>query len=388
VGAKAVVFGLLVSGCGRFGFDPPSTPPPDDPDASPVTPTIQCGSPARFEVNAAQVDAFAAAPLPNGFAIFTINPTGVGSAWSYEWGASGLAPTAQNIDLGTNISTTLAATSIGTDLLFASVVGPTTPTGTRMTPLGPAMAKRGTPVTHAEIGGMTAIAKSGTKDEIAFVSVDDTTLQVDARHLTTLGPNSDAAKKIVDPAERAGAVTIASAHTGYIVTWQAAMPSPNEVHAVLVDDNFNVVAGPIAAVSSTFDPIRPRIAWASASNRYLFAWHVKNVTNDDEIWVQLRDDQLAPITTPLTISPKSYDPQIATDGTDFWVTWRSYASNPEVLETSKITSTGGVIPKTTVISSGGTPKVWATVERAGQAVLVWVEEGGAGPALWLNAMCP
>jgi hypothetical protein len=48
--------------------------------------------------------------------------------------------------------------------------------------------------------------------------------------------------------------------------------------------------------------------------------------------------------------------------------------------------TGTVMPKTTVTTSGGTPRPWTMLERAGQA-LAWTEAGGTGPDRWLDAMC-
>jgi hypothetical protein len=221
--------------------------------------------------------------------------------------------------------------------------------------------------------------------ELVYISSQGSR-QVDARKLSTLGTGTGNPSVVADATHRAGDVGIAATASGWIATWVGAAGSPNTVEVVVLDSNLAVTAGPFSGNPTTYDPARLRVSWAKDANVYIAIWHAKNNTNDDDIWIQLFDNALHPIGMATIIANFSYAPSVATDGSSFWVVWNNYKLN--ALETVRISGTGDVSARTTVMDSGGNPRQWALFERAGQVVLVWTEVGGSGGDLYLSAVCP
>jgi hypothetical protein len=382
---------LLIASCGRWGF---SQQPPaiDDAtpavDATPLQNALVCGQPQRFQIGAAGIDQLTATPTHAGYSLFTVDTTGNLAGWSYEWQEAGLVAAAENVALDSDVATTVGATDVGSDLVVAAIHGASSATGTNVYPLAGDLTNRGPTAVHTEISGDTMpIAKSGVGNGLALVTVD-AGFVVSARAITTFGEYAGNPVQVVDGTLRAGSISIEPAGTGYVMTWTEALSTPNALRIALLDASFAVVAGPFTQNTTGFDPARPHVVWASTSNVYLTAWHEKNVGGDDDVFIQLRDHDLNPITPATIIANFSHTPVIATDGTDFWVAWRTYTTMPDHLEAAHLTPTGTLTPRSVTSTSGATPKHYTMLERNGQAVMVYTETGGSGPDLWLDALCP
>jgi hypothetical protein len=151
--------------------------------------------------------------------------------------------------------------------------------------------------------------------------------------------------------------------------------------------DLGLVAGPVSVQSDADEnAIRGSVAWLPGADRYLVAWYEKAGTGDD-VWFQVLDGELAPVTPARRLAEDGVRPQIGTDGEQFFVAWQNIGVDPAVLSAAAIAPDGAVTPRE-VPSSGGEALGHAFVERNGQAVLVWSEAGGDGPDLWLDPMCP
>jgi hypothetical protein len=194
-------------------------------------------------------------------------------------------------------------------------------------------------------------------------------------------------REVVDPAEEASSVRLAPARDGYVLSWASTAATGTRTRVALLDRNLEVAAGPASVPAELSQSVvRGSVVWLPAANRYLAAWFVK-VSDGDDVWYQILDDGLAPITPAARLAQGGVKPQVGTDGEHFFVAWRSTSTDPDTLAAAVIDARGNVTPHE-VTGAGGTPRGYSFVERNGQAVLVWSETGGDGPDLWLAPICP
>jgi hypothetical protein len=364
---------------------PDATSPTPDTPATPDAPgenLIACNQPERFQVGTTGVMTMAAVPTSSGFAVFTVDEANALRGWAFQWQGTSLVADAQNVALDTGATGTIGGVASGADLVLASVEGVPDVTGTKLYPLDGSLGLRAPATTQPMIAGEVPLAKHASTNDI--VMIDDATALV-VHRVTPLGAVSGMVQ-IADVAEDPSSSMMAPAQTGYVASWVTGMPSPNRGRVQLLDANLAVVAGPVTIGTTTFDVIRPRVAWAPGSNTYLVTWFEKTPTDDDDVWFQLFDQSLAPITPATLLATYGYGATVVTDGTGFWVAWLAYTSQPESLLTARIAA-DGMVTQRQVAGSGGVPVLWDVVTRAGQPVLIWAEAGGSGPDLWLAAMC-
>jgi hypothetical protein len=366
-----------VTACGRFGFD--ETEPPPDPDAPPsFNTTIACDAPERFQVGASDASAMRAIATSSGFAIVTVDGVDNLAGHALEWTPTALALTAANISIDTTATDTIGAASYGGDVLVAA----STTTGTALHPRTNQLASDGAPATMATIAADHSLAADGIGFAHVFANAGGWDVaRVDA------GGALGAATPLIPSAEVAGEVSIVPASDGFATIFAAASGSPNGIRVALHDKSFALARGPVTANDPGFDPGHPRGAWAATSRVFLLTWYEKNVTDGDDIWFRLYDADLVPITVATKVGLDGVDPEVASDGTDFYITWLDIADAAEELRAVRVTPTG-VTTMLTVKSSGGAPVQYAMLSRNDQAVLAWIEAGGSGPDLWVAAMCP
>jgi hypothetical protein len=385
-------FGILaLVGCGRFGFEGGATGAPDGSpagDGAIANPrTLACGEPLRFATNANGLTALAAAPTAAGFVIAAIDAGQQLEGWSYAWKDAALEPTAEHVVLGGD-ARTVGATGAGDDAIVVSVFGAAAPLGTTLYPIGDAFARRGPEVARGEIAGDAPVAASGDDSgerAVALLTIDPLTAQVDVRAVSALGATLGPPTKVVDTTENASSVVLAPAGTGYLATWISRAQSPNSSRLALLDPAFGVVAGPVTVNATAFDATLGQAAWAASAGRYLITWYEKNDGGGDDVWFQLRGENLEPIAPAVVLATNAYAPAVASDGAAFWIAYRETAE-PQRLAAARVAADGTVAPRA-VSHSGGAPSAWGLVTRAGQSVLVWSEQGGSGPDLYLDPFC-
>ncbi len=378
---NVVLIGLLMavaSGCGRYGFEADDNATPDA-DATPRL--LTCGLAPKFAIGTTTLKDFAAVPTSNGFALFSIDNSNELRGWSYAWNGDAL----QHVIDGAivqNVTGAFGADAIGDDIVVTAVTN--TPTATSYHLLDANLARRAAPVTAVgRVVGAWPISRAGTTDELASVRYetnDVAVYNIDARSgadgtMRMLGAAPDA------PSE----LSITSAGTGYAVAWVDTAATPNLTRLALLDKAFNVIKGPIVISAGTaFDTIRPRIRWAPLSNTYGVTWFEKTPTGDDDVYAAVFDDQLAPKFAPVKLQTSAVRPKIATDGTAFWIGYVNAGLNS--MDVARLTVDGSVVVRSAA-SGGGAPKAFGMVERAGQPVLVTVEESG-GSQLYFDPLCP
>jgi hypothetical protein len=378
----------MVAACGRGGFGDEvmdaavGTTDGSSIDAPPQA--LACGSPTRFQLGAASLNALSAASLTNGYAIMTTDSSGALRGWAFAFNGSQLVATAQNVALDSGATGVLGAASYGNTLMLTSEVGTPSATGTTVYALDPTMKALATPSARSgQFAATHPIAASGVDGTFAFVTMDSTTGEADAHVLAADGTDSGAPVKIVAGAAVPNNLAIATAPSGYAVAYSSAAGSPRQVTLQLHDASFNTVGGPVAVDSAAGDEYMPSIA--SAGNALLVTWHAKDATGDDEVWIAIYDSALTPLVTAKSIATFSNDATLASDGTGFWLTWNTYKPANH-LAGAHVAVDGTVTPRP-VAGTSGTPGKWTLIARDTQPVLVWTEVGGSGPDLYLDPMC-
>lgn len=359
---------LAIASCGRYGFSDQ---------------VLVCGQSARFQVGAAGLTAISATEIPSGFAIFTAGPAGAIAGWTYEFTQGSLLAGAQNVPVATSQTGAIGvAANLDQVLLVAAYGMPAT--GTLTYPLPDTLAAHGTGTQRAgQLATTVPIAVSG--DGFAFAT-QSATNEIDARFVTTTGIDTTAPVKVVDAVQRASDVSLIATATGFAVSYSAHGVNPNASRIELLDANLAVVAPPVTTNNTAYGAFHVRSAWASGSNTYMVVWTEKDVTGDDDVWFQILDANLAPVTPPTVIARKSGSPAIVADNAGFWLAWKNYSTMPSFIDAAYVAPDGTIVPHP-LSNSGGAPAVWAIVERLGQPVLVWGETGGTGPDLHFDALC-
>ena len=104
--------------------------------------------------------------------------------------------------------------------------------------------------------------------------------------MDTSGADASSPVAIVLGGDKASEPAIIATPHGHALSYVAAASSPNEARLELLDASFNVVAGPVVASNSGFDPEHAKVSHATASDTYLVTWMEKNATTDT-VWIAL-----------------------------------------------------------------------------------------------------
>jgi hypothetical protein len=244
-------------------------------------------------------------------------------------------------------------------------------------------ASRGPTIEHTELAADVSLATSPS-GQLAFANVDVATQAVLVRRIDALGTYR--AAPVTVTTDVSTYAMLGPATPGFIAQWNVMQAGADPLMIALLDETFAIVAGPIQVNNNGTGqgPGRPRVVWAAESDTYLITWHEKNGV-DDDVWFQLRDGNLDPITVPAILGLHGIKSEVSTDGTAFWVSWKDLTTG--VLFAASISPTGVMTPRT-VTTSGGLPSQWTMLRSGTQPVLVWLETGGSGPDLWIDPLCP
>ena len=377
---KAIVLLLfsIVAACGRTGFDPAPGPGSSAaPDAASLD-HLTCGTPAQFSVGAT-TSHVRAATTPRGYNVFTVDDTGNASGFTYEFQAGTLVQKAGDVPLMTGATGPIGSVPLGDQSLLAVPYGRPTATGTALLPLDAQLAARAQPAKQdGWFGSFSSLAPAASGNVVFLGQLASG--EVDAKLVSPLGADEGAAHPVINAAEGVGMPTLVPAGPGWLVTWEADAPSPNEVRAEILDGQFAVTT-PATTMSfdMQFDSEIPRVAYSAASDSYVFAWIQKSATGD-QVWISLRDHTLAE--TQHRMLASGYAPAVVAGDADFLVVWE----NGPQLSGARVTADGKVT-LVSILGSGGKFAAWDLVVHNGQPAIAWVESGGTGPNLRLDPLC-
>jgi hypothetical protein len=163
------------------------------------------------------------------------------------------------------------------------------------------------------------------------------------------------------------------------------MPT-QELDAALLGDQ--LAAGPTQTINA--DPnnnsLVPAAGYSASAKKYLFAWAVKH--NGDSVLLRMRDEQLADAPGMLDFLEIGYAPKIAGGDKDFVVAWDNGTQQGGPPGAARVLPDGSVSVRGVTNTGGKAARyTWDLVVRNGQPVLIWAEQGGSGPDLWIDALC-
>lgn len=382
---RLVLIALLGASCGRFGFGdvPKSTGGGVDATTTPdALSLLACTGPTRFQTGAATVTMTATAGA-NGYSAFTVDGNGDLAGFGYTFDATALTTAAQDVAIDTNATGNLGAATNGSTVMLAAATGLPSSTGTKLYALADDMTNLAAPsLRDGELLATTPIVASPVDNGFALFTINGS--EMDANHVAPDGSDAGGLVAVVPSAEAPGYESVTPVPNGYAIGYASARSSPRQATLELVDaTTFAITAGPVAVDNAQYDEYDPVIA--AVGTTYLVAWHAKDVTDDDDIWFELRDASLAPIGMPQQIATFSHVPVVASDGTSFFLVWDDYKPSDHLAGVQVMTD--GTTTPISVLNTGGTPVGWAMATRGPQPVLVWIESGGTGPDLYLNPMC-
>ncbi|HEV7554012.1 MAG TPA: hypothetical protein VGO00_01090 [Kofleriaceae bacterium] len=393
---KLLFLAVLAGACGRFGFaseQPPgsttpdapddTTPPADGPPGS--TPYLTCGTPARFTV-AANPSTLSAITTSQGYDVLEVDAAGNVTGWTYAFsGSTGkLEPVATGVALATNATGPMGGAGTGANIICAGEYGRPSATGTSTGQLDDHLQPVGTPTLRdGSFINQGPIAQSAASGNYGLLVASGANL-VTGHVLTTAGGDTGTTNDVIPAADGASFVALTSGGAGYIATWTTSSTSPNAVRMAVLDDDLKIVKGPITTASPN-DALGPQVAWAKNANVYLLIWYEKNATNGDDIYYEIRDADLALVGTQVHARGGSYAATLASDGDGFVVAWDNYVP-ADHMEAVYVDATGATTGRT-VANTGGKPTQWMMTVRLGQPALVWLEDAGIGPNLYVDPVC-
>jgi hypothetical protein len=373
-------------GCGRIGFD--LLGGAASPDAAIDAPGIDaglCGTAIQGPIDTAGspagnwVTSMTAYPNAQGLVVSYLAPDGVVWASTYA-----MASTASQLVVDTQLvagpAGAIGVISSGSQLLLA---WPYQAGAVELLPFDSGtLSGTGAPVQLANLTQIDVpLAESGVDSSFALAASLPTG-QVNAIRISLTGSTGSPSNIAIVPAsEGATSISIATSSTGYLVTWVDNSPL-GSARAELLDSTFTVQQPPRTLYPASAQR-QVRAAWAPISNTYLFVW-----TNGGAVEALLTDGSLTPIGGPLALAAAGTAPQVATDGTNFWVAWSSYTAAPTGLGAAHVVTTGAFSTHA-IAGSGGTVIDKAFVTIAGGVYLTWVERSGsvATSDLWLVPSC-
>ncbi|HEU4734324.1 MAG TPA: hypothetical protein VFT22_40810 [Kofleriaceae bacterium] len=384
----ALLILALAAACGRGRFD--AVPAPDvavdsAPDAAP--PVLSCAAP-RFSIGDSS-KGFAAIGTPRGYDVFAIDGSGQVQGYSYAFDTTNRA-TAQLVaevsgkPVHPDASGPIGAVSVGDDVLVAAGYGQP-PAGTDLIPLASTLDPlSGGAQRPGAFGAAGSLARNGNG---TLVFASQPSLQtIDLRVVSALGADlagpppataSDGATDINNP-------SVLAVGAKLLVVWNAIL-SPSVVHAQLFDEQLAPLTAPLpVSPTQSSNTEFPRAAYAPSADRTLVAWHQK-AGGGDEVWFSLRNSTLGEVRSD-RLAAQGILPVIAAGDDDFLVVWQD-KSFPSKLSAARV-AMDGTVTHVSVSSTGGTAAGWDVVVRNGQPALVWAEAGGTGPNLWIDPLCP
>jgi hypothetical protein len=394
---------LPLAAC-RFGFDPVGAKPadagPDTPPAVPPPAVLPCGAPAQFSAAGVTgagagsgsgsgssalpaLTAVAATATTDGYAVLAVDSAGAVHGFSYAFDGSLLGQRAADAPVFSGATGTVGAIAAGNGILAAIAYGRPDSVGTDLVPLDTQLASLGTPQRYGAWYTLDSAIAAGSGGALVFLggqSNDD----VMAKRVSPTGIDLGPSRKVIDGTEGISVATIMPAGARFLVTWEATTPSPNQVRAEVIDDVASVVV-PATTINTgaMFDGDSPHAGYAAAADRYLFAWSFKNATSGDELWVSLRDGQLAELSA-IRLSTHGVLPRVAAGKDDFLLAWKDTNTTSEIAA-ARVRFDGSVVPL--VVSGNGNKALgWDLATRAGQPALIWIESS-ATPGLWLDPLC-
>lgn len=391
--AMAIVDAVLAAGCGRLGFTDTvtaddATDAASDSDTNTGTPQLSCSGPARFDVSVETVtNGMTAIATATGYAVFGVDANGGLTGSSYEFsGSTTLAQTKQTTALDATATGPLGAVGVNTagNLLLAEQVGLPTATGTKLVPLDMQLAAMGPGTSRGDSYiGLGPVAQSPTGDVVYFAA--NGANSISAHAVTSLGVDTGTVVEVIPSAEASGFQEISGGGgASYLATWTNAAATPIRGRMVLLDNNFAPTV-PAITTGGPGDVLMPHAVWAKNKSVYLFIWYEKNVTDGDDIYFEIRDPSLNLIGTQKLAKASAFQAVAASDGDGFLVVWDNYVP-ADHLEAVYIDATGAMTTRS-VFQTGGKPAKWAMTQRLGQPALVWVENGGSGPNLYIDPVC-
>ncbi len=376
---------LITLGACRMGFDDlESRPGPTGDDQgsdAAANPKVSCAGPQRFVVGT-ELSGIAASATDTGFAVATVDASGHLKGWSYDLDTSTgtLSANAQSVMIADKANGIVGIATNGAELMIAAQLSSG---GTTLYPLTKGFTPSSAPSARpTEFAGPVPIAASG--GTFAYISqLGDSSIAIhgiDAQGKDTV----EHALTITD--DMAYSPTIVPGPNGYAVVF-GGYKIDGGAEIALYDPALGTLVAPQKIEPNpSYYAEQPVIAYGEVSGEFLVSWHIKDAANNDVIYARLLGADFTPIGDPFLIEANANNATIATDGTDFYLSYLVYTGNLSAMAASKITASGEVHP-VTITGNGGQPSEWAFVERAAQTVLVWREVGGSGPDLYFDPMC-
>jgi predicted small lipoprotein YifL len=379
-----------LAACGRAGFD--ELPPPADvaPDAPP--PVLSCDAAPRF-MSGTTTTRLAATSTQDGYLVLSLDGNGQITGSSFQFSATDpmhpLTQATASVPIMSDANS-VAAFAIGGSLFASVPFGKTSLTGTKFVSLDPQLMTVGTPTMSDGWYSGAAMLARGTASNFALLAQSLSTGEVDvglfAADSTQLIPTQPVIQGSPLPANP---TIISATQPGgtarFLVSWNAP-GSPDAIHAQVLDDQL-IPRTAVTKISAdpTFGSQNPRAAYAPGADRYLFAWSEKVGSGMDQVWLSLRDGNLAEVVPPIKIAAQGVLPVIAAGDDSFLVVWQD-GGDPYRLGAARVAKDGTNMALG-IPTTGGTTAGWDLVVHDGQPALVWVEANGTGPNLWLDPLC-
>jgi hypothetical protein len=386
---------LPLTAC-RFDFDPVAARPGDAAPDAPPLPVLPCGAPSQFAIAApggsstgsgsgagpVTLSAIAATATAAGYALLLVDSLGDVHGFSYAFDGPQLAPRTANAPVSSSATGTVAAVDTPDGVLAAIEYGRPDALGTALVPLDAQLAPRGSAQKNAAWYGLDGTLAHGPDGALAFVGAQSSGGAA-AKRLTSSGADLGVGHLVVDASEGVSGATITAAGAGFVVTWTSTPPSPNLVRAEILDAQLSVTVPPTTInPGALFDGNTPHADYAPSADRYLFAWSFKT-SSSDELWVSLRDGQLAE-QRAVRLSTHGVQPRVVAGKDDFLVAWRD-TNTTTWIAAARVRFDGSVVPLV-VSGNGGQALGWDLTARAGQPALIWIESATM-PGVWLDPLC-
>lgn len=198
-----------------------------------------------------------------------------------------------------------------------------------------------------------------------------TTIDVAAARVSSSGVVLDSPAIVIDsdPTIPELAPVVASDGTNWVVTWQDGYDD-GRLNATRVSPSGNLLDGSgVSVVIANFpdQPVNPAITFAG--DEYLFVWQGNNKIRGLRVSTTLQ-----PIGSVFEISASGNFPRVATDGTDFLVSWKRAAS----VYAGRVTHAGAVLDGSgfdVSASHGGDPRPHVAWDGS-QWFITWVATNG------------
>jgi hypothetical protein len=384
---RALALALPLAAACRFGFEHTPTDAASDGPPDAHLPVLSCGAPPQFSLGgtacACGSPGLAAAATDTEYYAFVIDSVGVVHGFSYGFDGGQLAPRKTDVEMFTGATVkggAAAATQVGDQVMLSTLYGQPDALGIALVGCDSDLGALADAQMHAGwlgLDGTIARAHDGT---LAFLGAQSN-FEVDGKLVTPTGGDVGVPHTLIDRNEKTVSQAITAAENGFLVTWSAGLPDPNEVRAALLDSSLAVTV-PSTTINplTSFDGNEPRAAYAPSVGRYLFAWWFKSPA--DEVWVSLRDQRLTEITA-VRLSTHGKTPRVIAGDSDFLVVWTDDGV-PSGLAAARVNFNGGY--SSLMVPGSSMALGWDLVTRAGQPALVWLENS-VPPTLRLNPLC-